>query len=215
MISNIIIKMTEEDGFKDALSEVYGLYIKHGARSNKNIMYFHNHIKNLLLKIFKEPHYNVLLEHDVKSYNSSGKKKCDIVVMKFGEPYIIFPVKIIKSNYKQNKNNGWENLTGELLHLKWSNDNIHIIPINIFMNKTPYLNNKSIIETFENITLNDIKNYDILNEKKITFDIINYIILVEPNNKIGEKFENIPTILGFDENTPYRNLIDIVRELNI
>jgi hypothetical protein len=135
--------------------------------------------------------------------------------MKFGEPYIIFPVKIIKSNYKQNKNNGWENLTGELLHLKWSNDNLHIIPINIFMNKTPYLNNKSIIETFENITFNDIKNYNILNEKNIAFDIINYIILVEPNNKIDEKFENIPTVLGFDENTPYRNLSEIVGELNI
>ena len=78
------------------------------------------------------------------------------------------------------------------------------------MNKTPYLNNKSIIETFENITFNDIKNYDILNEKDITFDIINYIILVESNNKIGEKFENIPIILGFDENTPYRNLSEIV-----
>ena len=62
--------MTEEDRFKEVLSEVYSLYIKHGSRSNKNI-------KNLLLEIFKEPDYKVLLEHDVKSYNSSGKKKCD------------------------------------------------------------------------------------------------------------------------------------------
>ena len=205
--------MTEEEGFKEVLSEVYGLYIKYGSRSNKNVMFFHNYIKILLLEIFKEPDYKVLLEHDIKSYNSSGKKKCDIVVTKLGEPYIIFPVKIIKSNYKQNKNNGWENLTGELLHLKWSNDNLHIIPINIFMNKTPYLNNKSIIETFENITINDIKNYNILNEKKITFDIINYIILVEHNNKIGEKFDKNPTILGFNENTHFRNLLEIVKDL--
>ena len=69
--------MTEEEQFKEVLSEVYSLYIKHGARSNKNIMYFHNHIKNLLLEIFKEPDYEILLEHDVKSYNSSSKKKCD------------------------------------------------------------------------------------------------------------------------------------------
>jgi len=40
------------------------------------------------------------------------------------------------SNYKQNKNNGWENLTGELVHIKWSSPDVHIIPINIYMNKT-------------------------------------------------------------------------------
>lgn len=64
--------------------------------------------------------------------NSSGYKKCDIVILKNNKPYIIFPVKIIKSNYKQNKNNSWENLTGEIMQLLWANPNIKIIPINIF-----------------------------------------------------------------------------------
>ena len=135
---------SEKDLFIKEMNIVYELYIKYGCRSNKNVNYFHNFIKNELEKIFIKPLYEIKLEYNIKSSNSLGKKKCDIVILKHTIPYIIFPVKIIKSNYKQNKNNGWENLTGELQHLKWSNDDIYIIPINIFMNKTPYLNEKKI-----------------------------------------------------------------------
>ena len=186
--------------FIKEMENVYDLYIKYGSKSNKNVNYFHNFIKNELEKIF---------------IKSLGKKKCDIVVLKNNEPYIIFPVKIIKSNYKQNKNNGWENLTGELQHLKWSNYNINIIPINIFMNKTPYLNDKKIITKFENITINDIIIYKILIEKNIAYDIINYILIVNHNNNINinEEFNKSPTIIDIDDNTIFRNLYDIVKDL--
>ena len=186
--------------FIKEMENVYDLYIKYGSKSNKNVNYFHNFIKNELEKIF---------------IKSLGKKKCDIVVLKNNEPYIIFPVKIIKSNYKQNKNNGWENLTGELQHLKWSNYNINIIPINIFMNKTPYLNDKKIITKFENITINDIIIYKILIEKNIAYDIINYILIVNNNNNINinEEFNKSPTIIDIDDNTIFRNLYDIVKDL--
>ena len=186
--------------FIKEMENVYDLYIKYGSKSNKNVNYFHNFIKNELEKIF---------------IKSLCKKKCDIVVLKNNEPYIIFPVKIIKSNYKQNKNNGWENLTGELQHLKWSNYNINIIPINIFMNKTPYLNDKKIITKFENITINDIIIYKILIEKNIAYDIINYILIVNHNNNINinEEFNKSPTIIDIDDNTIFRNLYDIVKDL--
>lgn len=195
------------------MGNVYNLYIKYGSRSNKNVNYFHNFIKNELEKIFIKPLYEIKLEFEVKSSNSLGKKKCDIVVLKNNEPFIIFPVKIIKSNYKQNKNNGWENLTGELQHLKWSNDDINIIPINIFMNKTPYLNDKKIITKFENITIDDINIYNILIEKNIAYDLINYILIVNHNNIIDEEFDKPPIIIDIDSTTPFRNLNDIVKDL--
>jgi hypothetical protein len=200
--------------FMDIIKETYNLYIKNGARSNSNVNYFHNYIKDELLKlIYDKPQYSVELEYNVKSSNSSGIKRCDIVILKNNIPYIIFPVKIIKSNYKQNKNNSWENLTGELQHLMWANENINIIPINIFMNKTPYLKSNKKIDKFEIITIDDINIYNLLITKNIVYDIINYIILVEHENQINENFDKIPNILGFDINTPYRKLSDILKHL--
>jgi hypothetical protein len=128
-------------------------------------------------------------------------------------PYIIFPVKIIKTNYKQNKNNAWENLTGELQHLRWANENIIIIPINILMNKTPYLDKSGKISKFENITIEDIEIYKLRTTKHITFDMINYILIVEHVNTINEPFDKTPRILDIDSDTPYRTLFDIVKDL--
>jgi hypothetical protein len=203
----------EKNKFIKIMSNVYDLYLQHGARSNKNVDCFHTFIKDELCKIFTQPEYSVVLEYEVASTNSSSKKKCDIVVLKLNKPFIIFPVKIIKTNYKQNKNNAWENLTGELQHLKWANENIKIIPINIFMNKTPYLNKSGNIIKFENITIDDIKIYSILNTKYITYDIINYILTVEHSNNINDKFDKPPKILDFDSYTPYRSTIDILKDL--
>lgn len=123
--------MDDKKRFMDVMANVYSIYIEHGTRSNKNVNYFHNYVKDELDNVFTLPDYSVVLEYDVPSTNSSKKKRCDIVVLKNGKPYIIFPVKIMKTNYKQNKNNAWENLTGELQHIQWANENIAIIPINI------------------------------------------------------------------------------------
>jgi hypothetical protein len=204
---------TEQETFIKILNETYQLYIEHGARSNKNVNHFHNFIKNQLLELFKEPEYKVVLEYNIESINSSYKKKCDIVILKNNKPYIIFPVKLIKTNYKQNKNNAWENLTGELQQVKWANPDIHIIPINILMNKTPYLKNNKIIDKFETILPQDINIYKYLNEKNITYDMINYIVDVEHQCNVNEEFIRPPRILGFLMETPYRKMFDIVKQL--
>jgi hypothetical protein len=205
--------MKDKKQFMEVMKNVYDIYIEHGARSNKNVNYFHNYIKSELEKIFIQPDYSVVLEYDVASTNSSKKKRCDIVVLKMSSPYIIFPVKIIKTNYKQNKNNAWENLTGELQHLRWANENIIIIPINILMNKTPYLDKSGKISKFENITIEDIEIYKLLTTKHITFDMINYILIVEHVNTINEPFDKTPRILDIDSDTPYHTLFDIVKDL--
>lgn len=196
----------------------YNLYLINGSRSSKKVNYFHNKIKDELELLFINNNnnnniYKIKLEQNIASLNASGKKKCDIVVFKNNNPFIIFPVKIIMSNYKQNKNNSWENLTGELIHIKWLNQDVNLIPINIFMNKTPYLDNKKIIKKFENITYNDIKNYDILKEKNICYDVINYIIDIEHNNFINEYFTNLPNIIGFNKNTKFRSFEYILKNL--
>jgi hypothetical protein len=205
--------MIDKKQFMEVMKNIYDIYIEHGARSNKNVNYFHNYIKSELEKIFIQPDYSVVLEYDVASTNSSKKKRCDIVVLKMSSPYIIFPVKIIKTNYKQNKNNAWENLTGELQHLRWANENIIIIPINILMNKTPYLDKSGKISKFENITIEDIEIYKLLTTKHITFDMINYILIVEHVNTINEPFDKTPRILDIDSDTPYHTLFDIVKDL--
>jgi len=199
------------------LNIIYNSYLKYfeyGARSSKKVDYFHNKIKEILEGIFIDnTKYNIKLELNIPSYNSSGFKKCDIVVLKYDKPYIIFPVKLIMSNYKQNKNNSWENLTGELQHIKWLNEDIYIIPINIIMNNTPYLNEKKVIIRFENINIKDFHNYQILVDKKICYDIITYIIDVEHIDKINEIYSNIPIIIGFNKDTEFRTFEYILREL--
>ena len=136
--------------------KVLDLFFTHGSRSSKKVDYFHNSIKEILEKIFIKPEYEIKLEENISSLNSSGKKKCDIVVFKNKIPYIVFPVKLIMTNYKQNQNNSWENLTGECCQLKWANPTLHIIPLNIFMKQTPYLNNKRLITKFESIEFKEI-----------------------------------------------------------
>jgi hypothetical protein len=195
------------------LYDTYTLYLTHGARSSKKVDYFHNFIKEQLEQLFNKPIYHVVLEHNVDAYNSAGRKKCDIVILKNQIPYIVFPVKLIMSNYKQNKNNGWENLTGELVHIKWSSPDVHIIPINIYMNKTPYLNNEKKIVKYETITYQDIDNYNILKSKGICYDLINYILNVEHQNI--DKFDKLPNIICFNDSTPFRSLSKILDGLLI
>lgn len=207
--------LTEEEGkrFLDVLSESYDLYITHGTRSNKSVNHFHNYIKEELEKLFNDEKYTVKLEYNIKSLNSSGNKRCDLVILRNNEPYIIFPVKMIKSTFQKNKNNTWENLTGELSHIVWANPDIKIIPINIFMDKIPLLNEKKLIIRFEKLSFDDISNYNRLKEHHLAYDLINYIIDVEHNVNIDEAFTAKPTLVGFNEATPFRSMYEIVKDL--
>ena len=200
-------EMTECSMFTKCLCETYSLYFQHGSRSSKKVDHFHGYIKSCLETVFlSEKGFSVKLEQNIPSVNSSGRKKCDIVVFKNTVPYIVLPVKLIMTNYKQNKNNSWENLTGELIHLKWANPNLHIVPINVFMNRTPYLKQSKKIDKFEHITYTDIQNYEILKEKGIAYDFMNYIINVEHVNNIGDEFNIMPQIIDFNESTPFKPL---------
>lgn len=173
----------------------YTEYINHGSRSNKKVNSFHNNIKKMLEVIFdNKSDIEVKLEQNIPSANCSGKKKCDIVIYKNSIPWIIIPIKMIMSNFRQNKNNSWENLTGEIYHIKWVNPDILIIPLNIYMNKTPYLNSNKIITKYENITLKDIEYKKILKEKNLIYDIMDYLVIIDQCSDVGDKFDKLPQI---------------------
>jgi hypothetical protein len=46
--------------FMEVMKNVYDIYIEHGARSTKNVNYFHNCIKSELDTIFTHPDYSVV-----------------------------------------------------------------------------------------------------------------------------------------------------------
>ena len=208
-----INKLIESKLFINMIYKCFDKYIKYGSRSSKKVDILHNFIKNEIEKIISDQ-YSVKLEQDIKSLNSSGKKRCDIVIYQNDKECVILPVKFIMSNYNQNKNNSWENLTGELIHLKWANENIKIIPINIIFNKIPYLDNTKKIKKFENITYNDIfKIMETLKNKNITYDNINYILDVEQNCNINEQYNKCPHIIKFNINTQYRTFNKIFSEI--
>ncbi len=140
----------EKDLFLSKIKEIFELYITHGCRSSKKVDLLHNFIKELIEKsLVNKDGYNVKVEENIPSYNASGNKRCDIVLYKNNNIIAIFPVKFIMSNYYQNKNNMWENLTGECIHIQWKNPNIKIIPINIIFNKIPYLEKSNKIKNLK------------------------------------------------------------------
>jgi len=157
--------------------------------------------------------YSVNLEQNVSSTNASGRKKCDIVVNKNQDPHIVFPVKFIMGNYQQNKNNYFENLTGELCHLKWATG-VNVCPINIIFNKIPYRNNQKIITKFETIKYDKtLRVYELLVNNGLCESIVNYIIGIEWNNAIGEYITRPPTINGFNKDTPYIPMVQLLEKL--
>lgn len=222
----------------DVLGACYKLYIENGSRSSKKVDFFHNYIKCELENIFsKDKGYIVRNEMNIKSINSSNQKRCDIVILKNDKPFVIFPVKLVMSSFSKNKNNFWENITGELCHLKWANEDVHLIPINIVMSSTPCLtglkglkdkkidvkknnsdeisvkNTQSYIYNFETVTFKKIQNYHILKEKGICYDIINYIIETEFDNEIGQYINKVPIFKGYNEHTKFRAFDDILKGL--
>lgn len=205
----------EEKEFLNIIKQSLINYFVKGARSSKKVDCLHNGIVNILQDIiYKNVNYTIKTEQNVTSCNSSTKKKCDIVIYKQNKPYIIIPVKFAITNIKKNINNSWENLTGECMHLKWSNNNIFIIPINIICDKSPCLNQKKEILRFETINYNNIYHvYNNLIKNNIVYDMFNYIVNIEHHNIVGEIYNKQPTVVGFSNDTKYRSLSCVIQHL--
>jgi hypothetical protein len=75
------------------------------------------------------------------------------------------------------------------------------------------LDKKGIIKKFEKITIKDIEIYNILKQKDLCYDIINYIVNIDHENIIGNKFNIIPPIKNINKGTKYRLFKNILSEL--
>ena len=217
MINSIISHTINEaeSKFIQIIRDTFAIYLEKGARSSLKVDYLHGQIKTILENdICNTRNWTIGLEQNIPSINAPGRKKCDIVMYDENHsPIAIFPVKFIMSNYNQNKNNSWENLTGECCHLKWHPDNIHvkIIPINIIFSKVPYLYSNKTTQKFENIDYEQtFKIYDTLKQNHVCHDVINYIVDVEPQTSIGELYNISPIITGFNEKTPFRSFDSVL-----
>jgi hypothetical protein len=194
------------------IKKAFDIYLESGARSSKKTDSIHNFIATQIRNCLPSNDYSVQLEYEIPSLNASGKKRCDIVLFRKGSPFCVFPVKFIMTNYFQNKNNNWENLTGEISQLKWASAVDHIIPINIIFNKTPYLKKDGTIQKFEDITYNkSFKIIEILREKNLASDVLSYILDVTHINKVGEKYTMRPHITGFI--TQFRSFALVLRNI--
>lgn len=206
---------------------LWNIYMKNrSSRSSEKTKYFHGFLKEYLEEnIFLEDNgYEVYTDRRVESYNLTGKKNSDIVINKDGSLFLIIPVKMIMGNYKQNKYNYFENLSGELMHLVLKNPGLKIVPLNIYFTDTPYLKSDKTIKKFEKITYeNDLKNFDNMKEIRVSlkgeecrplvYDVINYIFDVEHVCKRGEVFDKVPINIKFNADTPFRSFESIFKEI--
>ncbi len=224
--STTMQQLQESKHFLGVLKNAFALYNAHGCRSSKKVDEMHNYVKDqveiIIDKNNNKGRYKVQLEKNVPSVNSVGKKKCDIVVYKNENPYIVFPLKFIMSNYKQNRNNSWESLTGEIMHLNWANkykegqglNDFHIVPINIIFNQVPYLLTNKKIKSFESIAFeNSFQIMSHLKQRELIYDAINYIIDVEHQSLVGEIYDKCPNFIGVNEKTPFRTFDAILGKL--
>ena len=184
---------TEQERFLEIVSHSFFIYEQTGSnsRSNEKVKYLQNGImsmmKDALVKLSLGELYQVKTEQIIKSINDAGEKRCDIIIYRDHEPVAIFPVKFIMSNYSQNKNNYFENLTGELCHLKWANPGLKICPINIISSLIPYKKQGGIITKFERVG-NKMDIYKELVNHGLCTEILNYTIDVKYQCQIGEKY---------------------------
>ena len=204
---------------EECMKPSFDAYFTAGCRSNKKVTVIHNYFRDLI-KLHLPPHMTASTEICVPSCNISGNKRCDIVIQDTnGDTKVVFPVKFISANYKQNQNNYWEQLTGEITHLYEKNNDIKIVPINITTTQIPYKKNGGEIKTFEQLTYeSSFEIYEKL--KKFTFGkaipiVLSYLINVEHLCQIGEKYDKRPKLLGLNEKTPWVGLDHVLKECGI
>ena len=190
IIDNIVQYMLEIISLLTIIKCTQKIYRKYGSRSSKKTNYLHNELGKLIKKVFYEDCFKIDMEKNIKAYNHSGHKKCDIVLYKDTKPVMIFPVKFVQKNFGQNRNNYWENLIGECKTIKICNPDIKIIPRNIFLENTPYFNKAGNISKMEKLTIdNRLKMY---NPKTLlpNTDFDNLITIIVSNDSQKCECEN-------------------------
>jgi hypothetical protein len=232
-VAEMVVGTAEETTFEiesgsclEMIDETNDIYMKTGSnsRSSKKVDNIHQWIEDKIKPLLPE-NMKIKQEQFVPSNTKSCKKKCDIVIYKDDEPYIVLPVKYSMTSYYKNSYNYWENMQGELMSLKFKaaidGNELYIVPINIISNLIPnrggpgkLIQNMEVItygksfEVYE--TMKKIPSGTMENISPLCFDVISYIIDVEHQCKRGDKYDKCPKIIGFNKDTPYRTFESIL-----
>jgi hypothetical protein len=197
--------------FTKLVQDTFTIYEQTGSnsRSNEKVKFLQTGIMNMI-NTSLDNKYHTKMEQNVPSINDTGQKKCDIIIYDDQKPLAVFPVKCIMSNYSQNKNNYFENLTGEITHIMWANKDIKICPINIVASDVPYKNKNGIITKFEHVG-SKLDIYQELVKHGLCTKVINYIIDVKYSCTIGEHYK-VPEIINIPS---YTSIASLLTELNL
>ena len=101
--------VNNQDMLSIGLNDSLNAYFIHGPRSSKRTDILNEFIENMVIQAIKRKYgeenmsrYTIKKEYAIKSTTKSGKKNCDVVVLKDYVPHIIFPIKFCMTNYSQN-----------------------------------------------------------------------------------------------------------------
>lgn len=202
-----LILYDQETEFIDILNKSFNKYFECGARSSKKVTIIHNYLVKKLSCLLNPMIYSIDTEINVPTSNSSGRKKCDVVVYnKISKKFeLVISVKFVCSNFKQNKNNYIETLIGECVMLKSKNPNLKIITLNIIPKQMPYYYKNGNIKKIENITLKDIEAYNI-NINNGYDESITYLVEADYKTK---------TIKNIHKDTPFKCLKTTLKKLEL
>jgi hypothetical protein len=215
--------------FLEMINQTNNIYMDTGSnsRSSKKVDNIHQWVEDIIRPLLPST-MEIKQEQVVPSNTKSQKKRCDIVIYKYNNPFIIFPVKYSMTSYYKNAYNYWENMQGELMSLKTKaaeeGRELYIVPINIISNLIPNREgSEKLIRNIEKITYeNTFQVYETLkilpsgtmeNISPLCFDVISYIVDVEHLCNVGEKYDKCPTIIGFNQDTPYRTFEEILKSI--
>ena len=200
--------MREKNEFIKMMQQSYNNYCQYSSRSNKKVNVIHGWIRQKLNETLDLNKYEVFEEKNIPALNASGRKKADIVVFnKHTQTYdLVFSVKFICSNYKQNKNNYLENLIGECRTIKLCNPEIKIVPFNIFPSECPYFRKDKTLKHTEKIDFEkDLSIYSKHSCPDIYDDVITYLIDIDYDLKL---------VTSLNDNTPYVTMSNILSNIN-
>jgi len=147
-----------------AVQEAYRRYISNGARSTSKIKALHGWVISELQQVLGD-------EYDIRGLSDSGGKeakiegkyytnKVDVSISRNDIQQGVVSVKFVMTNYRQNKNNYFEQQLGKTANLR-RNDIVfgHIM---LLTNPTPYLKKGGEVKKYEYISDKDIQLYESL-----------------------------------------------------
>ena len=148
-------------GLLDAVKKSYNKYWTTSPRSTEKVKPLHGWvIKELKQRLPDTYRIEGQDEYGGKEKEAKGwyyDKRVDVMVSKGENTLGVISIKFATSNYKQNKNNYFENQLGETVNLR--SENIVFGHILIRIEPTPYFAKSKILKRWESVNDNEIQLY--------------------------------------------------------